>query len=88
MPIDRSRIYEDGPLPALLRHEQAMLSSILDGVFGVWGLHLRPHRDRNFVALDPSKRYSVNQDAVVQLLAWAGNLTVSGAQFQGVMADA
>jgi hypothetical protein len=51
-------------------------------------LFLRPHRDRNFVALDPSKRYSVNQDAVVQLLAWAGNLCVSGAQFQGVVADA
>ena len=51
-------------------------------------LFLRPHRDRNFVPLDPSKRYSVNQDAVVQLLAWAGNLCCSGAQFQGVMADA
>ncbi len=51
-------------------------------------LFLRPHRDRNFVPLDPSKRYSVNQDAVVQLLAWAGNLTVSGSQFQGVLADA
>lgn len=51
-------------------------------------LFLRPHRDRNFVALDPSKRYSVNQDAVVQLLAWAGNLTSSGTQFQAVMADA
>ena len=50
-------------------------------------LFLRPHRDRNFVPLDPSKRYSVNQDAVVQLLAWAGNLTCSGAQFQGVRAD-
>jgi hypothetical protein len=50
-------------------------------------IHFRPHRDRNFVALDPSKRYSVNQDAVVQLLAWAGNLTMSGSQFQGVMAD-
>lgn len=50
-------------------------------------LFLRPHRDRNFVPLDPSKRYSVNQDAVVQLIAWAGNLTVSGSQFQGVMAD-
>lgn len=48
-------------------------------------LFLRPHRDRNFVPLDPSKRYAVNQDAVVQLLAWAGNLTCSGAQFQGVM---
>ncbi len=51
-------------------------------------IHFRPHRDRNFVALDPSKRYSVNQDAVVQLMAWAGNLTMSGSQFQGVMADA
>ena len=50
-------------------------------------IHFRPHRDRNFVPLDPSKRYSVNQDAVVQLLAWAGNLTVSGSQFQGVGAD-
>ncbi len=43
----------------------------------------RPHRDRNMVALDPGKRYSVNQDAVTQLIAWAGNLTTSGAQFQG-----
>jgi len=50
-------------------------------------LFLRPHRERNFTTLDPGKRYSVNQDAVVQLLAWAGNLTTSGAQFQGVMAD-
>jgi hypothetical protein len=51
-------------------------------------IFLRPHRDRNFVPLDPSKRYSTNQDAVVSLLAWAGNLCVSGAQFQGVVADA
>jgi hypothetical protein len=47
-------------------------------------MFFRPHRDRNFVALDPSRRWSVNQDAIVQLLAWAGNLTCSGAQFQGV----
>jgi len=44
MPIDRSRIYEDGPLLALLQRELAMLAPILEGVFGVWGLHLRPHR--------------------------------------------
>jgi hypothetical protein len=50
-------------------------------------IFLRPHRARNFVPLDPSKRYSVNQDAVVQLLAWAGNLTASGCQFQGIIAD-
>jgi hypothetical protein len=50
-------------------------------------LFFRPHRDRNFVPLDPSKRYSVNQDAVVQLLAWAGNLCASGLQFQGIMVE-
>jgi orotate phosphoribosyltransferase-like protein len=45
----------------------------------------RPHKDRNMVSLNPSKRYSVNQDAEVQILAWAGNLTMSGRQFQGKM---
>jgi hypothetical protein len=43
----------------------------------------RPHSDRNMVPLDPSKRYATNQDATVQILGWAGNLTMSGAQFQG-----
>ena len=46
-------------------------------------LFLRPHRDRNMVSLSPNKRYAINQDAEVQILAWAGNLTCSGAQFQG-----
>jgi len=43
----------------------------------------RPHKDRNMVALSPDRRYSINQDAEVQILAWAGNLTTSGSQFQG-----
>lgn len=43
----------------------------------------RPHSARNFVPLSPNKRYSINQDAEVQILAWAGNLTCCGAQFQG-----
>lgn len=43
----------------------------------------RPHSDRNMVPLAPNKRYALNQDAEVQILAWAGNLTTSGAQFQG-----
>lgn len=43
----------------------------------------RPHSARNFVPLSPNKRYSINQDAEVQILAWAGNMTCSGAQFQG-----
>ena len=46
-------------------------------------IHYRPHAGRNMVPLSPNKRYSVNQDAEVQILAWAGNLTTSGAQFQG-----
>ena len=46
-------------------------------------LHFRPHASRNFVPLSPNKRYAINQDAEVQILAWAGNLTCSGAQFQG-----
>jgi hypothetical protein len=50
-------------------------------------LFLRPHSQRNFVPLSPGQRYSVNQDAAVQILAWAGNLCASGLQFQGRMDD-
>lgn len=46
-------------------------------------LFWRPHGERNMVPLAPNKRYALNQDAEVQILAWAGNLTCSGAQFQG-----
>lgn len=46
-------------------------------------LKWRPHRDRNMVALSPNKRYAINQDAEVSVIGWAGNLTCSGAQFQG-----
>ncbi len=47
----------------------------------------RPHSQRNMVPLSPGQRYSVNQDAAVQILAWAGNLTASGLQFQGRMVE-
>lgn len=46
-------------------------------------LHYRPHANRNMVPLSPNRRYATNQDAEVQILAWAGNMTCSGAQFQG-----
>ena len=46
-------------------------------------LHYRPHADRNMVSLSPNRRYSTNQDAEVQILGWAGNLTCSGRMFQG-----
>lgn len=45
-------------------------------------IFLRPHSARNMTSLSPNRRYAVNQDAEVQILAWAGNLTVSGSQFQ------
>ena len=51
-------------------------------------IHYRPHRDRNMVPLSPNRRYATNQDAEVQILAWAGNLTSSGSQFQGRIVSA
>ena len=50
-------------------------------------LHYRPHSARNMVPLSPNRRYATNQDAEVQILAWAGNLTCSGRQFQGRLVD-
>lgn len=49
-------------------------------------IHYRPHSARNMVPLSPNKRYATNQDAEVQILAWAGNLTCSGRMFQGRIA--
>jgi hypothetical protein len=46
-------------------------------------IHWRPHSARNFVPLAPNKRYAINQDAEVQIMGWAGNLTMSGSMFQG-----
>ncbi len=47
-------------------------------------LFFRPHADRNFVPIG-GERQAVNQDAIVKLIGWAGNLTVSGSEFQGVL---
>ena len=47
-------------------------------------LFLRPHKDRNMVPIG-GDRMSVNQDAVVKLIGWAGNLTSSGPQFSGIL---
>jgi len=49
-------------------------------------LFFRPHRDRNFVPIG-GDRMSVNQDAMVRLIGWAGNLTSSGPRYQGVLTD-
>jgi hypothetical protein len=44
----------------------------------------RPHSKRNMVPLDPD-RFSVNQDAMVRLIGWAGNMTVNNSFLQGVL---
>lgn len=55
----------------------------------MWALNtnyifFRPHRDRNFVPIG-GERQAVNQDAIVKLIGWAGNMTSSGPQFSGVL---
>lgn len=47
-------------------------------------IYFKTHRDRNFVPLNPD-RFSSNQDAMVKLSAWAGNMTLSNAFLQGVL---
>ena len=47
-------------------------------------IFFRPHKDRNFIVED-GDRVPVNQDAIVKLILWAGNLTLSNASLQGVL---
>lgn len=47
-------------------------------------IFMRPHSQRNFVPIG-GERQAVNQDAVVKLIGWAGNLTSNGPQFSGVL---
>ena len=47
-------------------------------------IFFRPHSDRNFVPIG-GERQAVNQDAVVKLIGWAGNLTCSGSEFNGCL---
>jgi len=47
-------------------------------------IFLRPHKERNFVPIG-GERQSINQDAIVKLFGWAGNLTTSNSFLQGVL---
>jgi hypothetical protein len=47
-------------------------------------IYYRPHSERDMRPLDPD-RFSVNQDAMVKLIGWAGNMTISNSRLQGVM---
>lgn len=46
-------------------------------------IHFRPHVDCEFTPL--GKRMSVNQDAVVETMLWAGNLTCDNQFLQGIV---
>ena len=47
-------------------------------------IHWRPHSSRNMVPLNPD-RYATNQDALVKLIAFAGNMTISNRALQGAV---
>lgn len=47
-------------------------------------IFFRPHSARNFVPIGDD-RFAVNQDAMVKLIGFAGNMTVSNRRLQGVM---
>lgn len=49
-------------------------------------IFFRPHSDRNFVPIGDD-RFAVNQDAMVKLIGFAGNMTVSNRRLQAVMAN-
>lgn len=48
-------------------------------------IYLRYHPKRRYVALGEKQRFSTNQDAMVQLMGWAGNMTLSGGMMQAVL---
>lgn len=49
-------------------------------------IFFRPHAQRNFVPIGDD-RFATNQDAMVKLIGFAGNMTVSNRRLQGVLAD-
>jgi hypothetical protein len=49
-------------------------------------LYFRPHTNRNFAPIG-DERLAVNQDAMVKLIGFAGNMTTSNRFLQGVLGD-
>jgi len=49
-------------------------------------IHFRPHASRNMVPIGDD-RYATNQDAMVKLIGFAGNMTLSNASLQGVLSQ-
>jgi hypothetical protein len=49
-------------------------------------IFLRPHRDRNMEVVG-GERMAINQDSMVKLILWAGQLTTSCRFLQAVLKD-
>lgn len=49
-------------------------------------IHLCVHKDRNMVPIGDD-RFAVNQDAMVKLIGFAGNMTLSNGSLQGVLSQ-
>jgi len=49
-------------------------------------IYYRPHSARNMVPIG-GERMNTNQDAIVKLIGWAGNMTLSNAMLQGILKD-
>lgn len=49
-------------------------------------IYFRPHTNRNFAPIGDD-RFAVNQDAMVKLVGFAGNMTVSNRRLQAVLAN-
>jgi hypothetical protein len=47
-------------------------------------ISFRPHRDRNFKVVG-GERSNINQDAIVKLALWAGNMTCSNLSLNAVL---
>jgi hypothetical protein len=47
-------------------------------------IHFRPHTAMNFAPMGP-ERFSTNQDAMVKLIGFQGNMTLSNGSLQGVL---
>jgi len=47
-------------------------------------LFYRPHSARNFKVIG-GDRTNINQDAIVRIMAWAGNMTIANPSLQAVL---
>jgi hypothetical protein len=74
-------IYLDGGIGWICRRRQRVARNLLLAEQQV--PEVPPAQGSHFVPLSPERRYAVNQDAEVAILAFAGALTCSGAKFNG-----